>query len=70
MQGFTERGGPPDFAQLQSTMQAIELACTSIQVPIIFHMKLIPIFVTQNSYARKGHKFAVKTIRKAFFFFF
>lgn len=32
MQGFPERGGPPDLAQLQSTMQTIELACTSIQV--------------------------------------
>lgn len=34
MQGFQERGGgpPPDFAQLQSTMHAIELACTSIQM--------------------------------------
>ncbi|XP_024025186.1 exportin-4 [Morus notabilis] len=36
MQGFQERGGgggaPPDLAQLQSTMRAIELACTSIQM--------------------------------------
>ncbi|PON54527.1 Armadillo-type fold containing protein [Trema orientale] len=33
MQGVPERGGaPPDLAQLQSTMQAIELACTSIQM--------------------------------------
>lgn len=33
MEGFPERGGgPPDLAQLQSTMHAIELACASIQV--------------------------------------
>ncbi|KAI4350108.1 hypothetical protein L6164_010625 [Bauhinia variegata] len=34
MQGYTERGGPTDSAQLQSTMQAIELACASIQMHI------------------------------------
>ncbi|XP_048323988.1 uncharacterized protein LOC107412327 isoform X2 [Ziziphus jujuba] len=32
MQGFPDRGGTPDLAQLQSTMHAIELACTSIQM--------------------------------------
>ncbi|KAK4273593.1 hypothetical protein QN277_021966 [Acacia crassicarpa] len=34
MQGFTTAGGPTDLAQLQSTMQAIELACSSIQMHI------------------------------------
>ncbi|KAB1202538.1 Exportin-4 [Morella rubra] len=40
MQGFSERGvlgpgpGSVDLAQLQATMQAIELACTSIQINI------------------------------------
>ncbi|KAM5561712.1 hypothetical protein ABKV19_022354 [Rosa sericea] len=32
MQGFAERGNSGDLAQLQSTMHAIELACTSIQM--------------------------------------
>ncbi|KAF7805232.1 exportin-4 isoform X1 [Senna tora] len=34
MQGFAEGGGATDLAQLQSTMQAIELACSSIQMHI------------------------------------
>ncbi|XP_028770687.1 LOW QUALITY PROTEIN: exportin-4 [Neltuma alba] len=34
MQGFAAAGGPIDLAQLQSTMQAIELACSSIQMHI------------------------------------
>ncbi|XP_004302094.1 PREDICTED: exportin-4-like [Fragaria vesca subsp. vesca] len=32
MQGFAERGNSGDLGQLQSTMHAIELACTSIQM--------------------------------------
>lgn len=34
MQGFAERGNSGDLGQLQSTMHAIELACTSIQVKL------------------------------------
>ncbi|KAJ7978174.1 Exportin-4 [Quillaja saponaria] len=34
MQGFPERGGTADLAQLQSTMHAIELACNAIQMQI------------------------------------
>ncbi|XP_054800852.1 uncharacterized protein LOC129304991 isoform X8 [Prosopis cineraria] len=34
MQGFAAAGGPTDLAQLQSTMQAIEIACSSIQMHI------------------------------------
>ncbi|XP_022158370.1 exportin-4 isoform X3 [Momordica charantia] len=34
MQGFQDSSGPPNVAQLQATMQAIELACASIQMHI------------------------------------
>ncbi|CAK9329475.1 unnamed protein product, partial [Citrullus colocynthis] len=34
MQGFQNASDPPNLAQLQATMQAIELACSSIQMHI------------------------------------
>ncbi|XP_038877264.1 exportin-4 [Benincasa hispida] len=34
MQGFQDASGPSNLAQLQATMQAIELACSSIQMHI------------------------------------
>ncbi|XP_022933418.1 exportin-4 isoform X1 [Cucurbita moschata] len=34
MQGFPDVNGPPTLGQLQATMQAIELACSSIQMHI------------------------------------
>lgn len=44
MQGFASGGGgDTDLAHLQSTMHAIELACSSIQVPMNFLLNLLDV---------------------------
>ena len=60
MQGFQERGGgpPPDLAQLQSTMHAIELACTSIQVVYIVSTLSCSVWFTRKSMRNPTFPFA------------
>ena len=71
MEGFPERGGgPPDLAQLQSTMHAIELACASIQVSrYLVALKFKPRVIHDRNPQSQLLRVAKKFEGRNFFFF-